>query len=69
MNNDEEVEYYVLGGMVELGFDLGVIVYVLVIYGYGDYYGGVDYIVEMLGIDILMIQVDWDLVDYIGIYL
>lgn len=66
MNNDEEAEHYVLGGMAELGLDPAAIAYVLVTHGHGDHYGGADYIAETLGIDILMTQADWDLVDYIG---
>jgi metallo-beta-lactamase class B len=61
LNNDQEAETDILGGMRTLGLDPGQIKHVLVTHAHGDHYGGADFIADALGIDILMSQPDWDL--------
>ncbi|MFW2590183.1 MBL fold metallo-hydrolase [Sagittula sp. SSi028] len=66
LNSDEEAQQIILDGMATLGLDPQAIRAVLVTHGHGDHYGGADYVADTLGIDVLMTQADWDLVQQIG---
>lgn len=66
LNNDEEAETYILGGMKTLGLNPSAIKHVLVTHGHGDHYGGADFIAETLGIDVMMSAADWELVATLG---
>jgi metallo-beta-lactamase class B len=66
LNNDEEAEKYILGGMRELGLDPKAIKHILVTHGHGDHYGGADYVAETLGLEVTMTEPDWQLVARIG---
>ncbi len=66
LNNDEEARRFILGGMKTLGLDPEAIQGVLVTHAHGDHYGGADYVAEVLGVDIMMSQADWDLAAALG---
>lgn len=66
LNTDEEAQQIILDGMARLGLDPQAIRAVLVTHGHGDHYGGADYVADTLGINVLMTQADWDLVQQIG---
>lgn len=66
LNTDEEAQEYVLDGMKAAGLDPSAITAILVTHGHGDHYGGADFLAETLGVQVLMTQEDWDLVETLG---
>ena len=66
LNNDQEAEQYILGGMAELGLESSAIRYILVTHAHGDHYGGADLLAERLGIEIMMSAPDWLLARNMG---
>lgn len=66
LNNDEDAEKYILGGMAALGLNPTAIKLILVTHAHGDHYGGADYLADALGIEIAMSAADWDLAAKMG---
>jgi metallo-beta-lactamase class B len=62
MDNDQEAEQLIEGGMRKLGLDPGDIRIILVTHGHGDHYGGVNYLTSKYPARVLMSGIDWDTV-------
>ena len=68
LTTDSQAQKYVIEGMEVAGLSPSAITAILVTHGHGDHYGGADYLAERLGVEILMSQKDWDLVETLGVH-
>lgn len=59
LNNDEEAELVITGGLRKLGLDPAQIKYLLISHAHGDHYGGAGHIVEKYHPRVLMSEIDW----------
>lgn len=59
LNNAEEAEKYIVGGLKQLGFDPANIKAVFVMHGHADHFGGSKYIQEKYKAAIYMGEADW----------
>jgi metallo-beta-lactamase class B len=60
LNNAEEAQKYIVGGLRELGLDPAKIKYVVVTHAHGDHFGGTKYLKDTYGARILASKIDWD---------
>jgi metallo-beta-lactamase class B len=61
LNNAEEAEKFVEGGIVKLGLDPKQIKYLVITHGHGDHFGGVNYIRNKYKPRVLASAADWAL--------
>jgi metallo-beta-lactamase class B len=59
LNNEEEAERVIDGGMRKLGLDPSTIKYIVVTHAHGDHYGGVEYLVPRYRSAVVVSEVDW----------
>ena len=59
LNNDEEAERVIAGGMRKVGLDPTLIKYLVISHAHGDHYGGAGYIVEKYHPRVMMSDIDW----------
>ena len=59
MDNSDEAEHYIEGGLRKLGLDPADIKYVIVSHAHGDHYGGADYLKQKFNPRIVMSEIDW----------
>lgn len=63
MDNDEEAERIIAGGMRKLGLDPAQIKIVVVTHGHGDHYGGVGYLKRIASPRVVMSDADWTMME------
>lgn len=63
MDNEEEAERIVDGGMRQLGLDPSLIKIIIVTHGHGDHYGGANYFKRRYNSRIVMSQADWQMME------
>jgi metallo-beta-lactamase class B len=63
MDNADEAEHYIEGGLRKLGADPSQIKYVIVSHAHGDHYGGADYLQKKFHARVVMSAIDWDALD------
>lgn len=59
LNNQQEVQDLIEGGMIKLGLDPKDIRYLVITHGHGDHYGGADYLVRKYGMKVVASDIDW----------
>ena len=59
LNNDEEAERVITGGLRKLGLDPAQIKYLVISHAHGDHYGGAGHIVEKYHPRVVMSDIDW----------
>src|SRR4051812_45913264 len=59
MDNAQEAEQYIEGGLRKLGLDPADIKYVVVSHAHGDHYGGAVYLKQKFNPRIVMSEIDW----------
>jgi metallo-beta-lactamase class B len=59
LDNAEEAQDYIEGGLRKLGLDPADIKYVIVSHAHGDHYGGAAYLKEKFNPRIVMSEIDW----------
>lgn len=60
LNNREEADKNIIGGLQKLGIDPGRIKTIIVSHGHGDHYGGATYLKEKYGAKLYMTALDYD---------
>jgi metallo-beta-lactamase class B len=63
MDNADEAEHYIEGGLRKLGVDPTQIKYVIVSHAHGDHYGGADYLKQKFNANVVMSEIDWQALD------
>jgi metallo-beta-lactamase class B len=63
MDNADEAEHYIEGGLRKLGVDPAQIKYVIVSHAHGDHYGGADYLKKKFNPHVVMSEIDWLVLD------
>jgi metallo-beta-lactamase class B len=63
MDNADEAEHYIEGGLRKLGVDPAGIKYVIVSHAHGDHYGGADYLKQKFNAHVVMSEIDWQVLD------
>ena len=63
MDNADEAEHYIEGGLRKLGLDPTQIKYVIVSHAHGDHYGGADYLQKKFHPHVVMSTIDWNALD------
>ena len=59
LNNNEQAEKYIIGGMKQLGLNPKDIKYLVITHGHGDHYGGQEYLVENYDARVIMTNTEW----------
>jgi metallo-beta-lactamase class B len=59
LDNDEEAERYITGGLRRLGLDPARIKYVVITHAHGDHYGGIGHLLEKYHPRVVMSDLDW----------
>ena len=59
LDNSDEAEHYIEGGLRKLGLDPADIKYVIVSHAHGDHYGGATYLKEKFNPRIVLSDIDW----------
>jgi metallo-beta-lactamase class B len=59
MNNADEAENYIEGGLRKLGLDPADIRYVVISHAHGDHYGGAAYLKQKFNPRLVMSEIDW----------
>ncbi len=59
MDNSDEAEHYIEGGLRKLGLDPADIKYVVISHAHGDHYGGAVYLKEKFNPRVVMSEIDW----------
>jgi metallo-beta-lactamase class B len=59
MDNPDEAEHYIEGGLRKLGLDPADIRYVVISHAHGDHYGGAAYLKQKFNPHIVMSEIDW----------
>lgn len=60
LNNNDQSEKYIAGGLTELGLDPKDIKYLIITHGHGDHYGGQQFLTEHYSPRVVMSNADWD---------
>jgi metallo-beta-lactamase class B len=60
LNNGEEAEKYIVGGLREVGLDPADIKYLVITHAHGDHFGGANYLKDTFGVRIAASKIDWD---------
>jgi metallo-beta-lactamase class B len=60
MNNREEADKYIIGGLTQLGIDPARIKTIIVSHGHGDHYGGARYLQDKYHAKLYMTALDYD---------
>jgi metallo-beta-lactamase class B len=60
LNNAEEAQQYIVGGLQKLGMNPADIKYVVISHGHGDHFGGAKYLKQAYGARIMASREDWD---------
>ena len=60
MDNADEAEHYIEGGLRKLGLDPAEIRYVVISHAHGDHYGGAAYLQQKFNPRIVMSAIDWN---------
>jgi metallo-beta-lactamase class B len=63
LDNDDEAEQYIAGGLRRLKLDPADIKYVIVSHAHGDHYGGANYLKEKFKARIVMSDIDWKVLE------
>jgi metallo-beta-lactamase class B len=63
MDNSDEAEHYIEGGLRKLGLDPADIKYVVVSHAHGDHYGGAVYLKQKFNPRIVMSEIDWKVLE------
>src|SRR5215475_5769466 len=63
MDNEEEAERIVEGGLKTLGLDPARVKTIIVTHGHGDHYGGVNYFVQKYGSHVVASDIDWTMME------
>src|SRR5689334_2235128 len=59
LDNNEEAERFITGGLRKLGLDPAHIKYVIITHAHGDHYGGVGHLLEKYRPRVVMSELDW----------
>ena len=59
MDNADEAEHYIEGGLRKLGLDPADIRYVVISHAHGDHYGGAAYLQQKFNPRVVMSEIDW----------
>ncbi len=62
LDNSEEADRVIIGGMKKLGLDPARIKYIVLSHGHPDHFGGVDYLVEKYHPHVVLSAGDWDFI-------
>src|SRR5258708_28259604 len=60
MDNADEAEHYIEGGLRKLGLDPAEIRYVVISHAHGDHYGGAQYLKQKFNPRLVMSEIDWN---------
>jgi metallo-beta-lactamase class B len=63
LDNADEAEHYIEGGLRKLGLNPADIKYVIVSHAHGDHYGGANYLKQKFNPRIVMSEIDWKVFD------
>ena len=63
LDNQEEAERVIEGGMRKAGLDPAQIKYIVLTHAHGDHYGGAKYLQEKYHAHVLMSQADWNMLE------
>jgi metallo-beta-lactamase class B len=63
MDNEEEAERIVEGGLKTLGLDAAMVKTIIVTHGHGDHYGGVNYFAQKYRSRIIASDIDWTMME------
>lgn len=63
LNNDDEAERLIEGGLRQLGLDPGQVKLVVVTHGHGDHYGGAAFLKSRHGAQVVMSGPDWHMME------
>src|SRR6185295_17478265 len=59
LNNDEDAETMIVGGLKKVGLDPTKIKYVVVTHSHADHFGGAPYLQQHFGAKVIASEVDW----------
>jgi metallo-beta-lactamase class B len=59
MDNPDEAEHYIEGGLRKLGLDPADVRYVVISHAHGDHYGGAAYLKQKFNPHVVMSEIDW----------
>lgn len=60
LDNPEEAQHYIVGGLQKLGLDPASIKYVIISHAHGDHFGGAAWLKKTYGARLVSSQIDWD---------
>jgi len=63
MDNADEAEHYIEGGLRKLGLDPASIKYVVISHAHGDHYGGAAYLQQKFNPHVVMSEIDWKMLE------
>src|ERR1043165_5246645 len=63
LNNPQEAETFVEGGLKKLGLDPTQVKYVIITHAHTDHFGGAQYLADKLHATLVMSATDWDVLD------
>jgi metallo-beta-lactamase class B len=63
LDNPNEAQQYIEGGLSKLGLDPAQIKYVVVTHAHGDHYGGAQYLADKFHAHIVMSDIDWKVLE------
>jgi metallo-beta-lactamase class B len=63
MDNEEEAERIVDGGLKTLGLDPSQVKTIIITHGHGDHYGGVNYLVRRYNSRVVLSEADWTMME------
>jgi metallo-beta-lactamase class B len=63
MDNADEAEHYIEGGLRKLGLNPADIKYVIISHAHGDHYGGAEYLKKKFNPHLVMSEIDWKAIE------